>query len=117
MGRETSVTSAQFRFARCTVPGHLSKMAAPRVLRAVAVASFWLSLWTFAPAFTGSSPTANGRNLRVATEAAMRSTTGKERKYFDIFVTSPNTGMRTRMSVTKEVPLEQIKKDARAAFG
>merc|ERR1712151_1452767 len=41
----------------------------------------------------------------------------KERTYFEIFVTSPNTGMGTRMGVTPDVTLEQIKKDARVAFG
>mmetsp|Transcript_37130 Transcript_37130/g.81018 ORF Transcript_37130/g.81018 Transcript_37130/m.81018 type:complete len:138 (+) Transcript_37130:96-509(+) len=75
------------------------------------LASFVWALWTFAPAFTGSSLTASGRNLRVATNAKIK--TG----ICEIFVTSPNTGMRTRMGVTPEVPIEQIKKDARVAFG
>eukprot|EP00420_Gonyaulax_spinifera_P001150 CAMPEP_0197942782 /NCGR_PEP_ID=MMETSP1439-20131203/124585_1 /TAXON_ID=66791 /ORGANISM="Gonyaulax spinifera, Strain CCMP409" /LENGTH=241 /DNA_ID=CAMNT_0043566039 /DNA_START=81 /DNA_END=806 /DNA_ORIENTATION=- len=60
-----------------------------------------------APAFAGARPN-QGRQLRVATRAS---------DICEIFVTNPSVGMRTRMSVTPETPVDTIVKDARKALG
>eukprot|EP00404_Azadinium_spinosum_P006997 CAMPEP_0180453630 /NCGR_PEP_ID=MMETSP1036_2-20121128/19868_1 /TAXON_ID=632150 /ORGANISM="Azadinium spinosum, Strain 3D9" /LENGTH=61 /DNA_ID=CAMNT_0022460137 /DNA_START=84 /DNA_END=266 /DNA_ORIENTATION=+ len=61
-------------------------MAAIRRPLLCTLAAVVFALWTFAPAFTGSSLTSGGRNLRVAANAKIK--TG----ICEIFVTSPNTG-------------------------
>jgi len=63
------------------------------------------------PAFAGVQPAAKGRALRVARQAS---------SWYDdieVMVTIPNIGQRTRIEVTKEKKVDEVKKEARVLLG
>merc|ERR1712187_94066 len=71
---------------------------------------------TLMPAFAGVQPAAKGRALRVSQHAA---STGPASWYenIEVMVTIPNIGQRTRIEVTKEKKVDEVKKEARVLLG
>mmetsp|Transcript_97054 Transcript_97054/g.302139 ORF Transcript_97054/g.302139 Transcript_97054/m.302139 type:complete len:139 (+) Transcript_97054:77-493(+) len=76
----------------------------------LAAAALWALHAATSPAFAGARPAA-GRQPRVAARAE------EERKYFEIFVTQPSVGERTRMTVTKETTVDYIITECRKLLG
>eukprot|EP00411_Alexandrium_monilatum_P059395 CAMPEP_0175520778 /NCGR_PEP_ID=MMETSP0096-20121207/16682_1 /TAXON_ID=311494 /ORGANISM="Alexandrium monilatum, Strain CCMP3105" /LENGTH=137 /DNA_ID=CAMNT_0016823201 /DNA_START=64 /DNA_END=477 /DNA_ORIENTATION=+ len=87
-------------------------MAAQRpvlCLLAIATAMVWVLRVAIAPAFAGARPTP-GRQLRAATPL-------RASEFYEIFVTNPSVGERTRMSVTKDTTVESIITESRKLLG
>mmetsp|Transcript_72807 Transcript_72807/g.168766 ORF Transcript_72807/g.168766 Transcript_72807/m.168766 type:complete len:172 (+) Transcript_72807:69-584(+) len=110
---------------------------------ALAAAGVWLLRFTLAPAFAVTTVDANGRYRFVVAEApaaappapapapaapapapaapapvpAASAPVPARPRICEIFVTNPSVGMRTRMSVTDDTPVESIIPEARKAFG
>uniref|UniRef100_A0A7S4SQQ1 Uncharacterized protein n=1 Tax=Alexandrium monilatum TaxID=311494 RepID=A0A7S4SQQ1_9DINO len=78
-------------------------------LLAVASATVWMFRAALAPAFAGARP-APGRQLRSATPR-------RASELYEIFVTSPSVGERTRMSVARETTVESIITESRKLLG
>eukprot|EP00409_Alexandrium_fundyense_P004615 CAMPEP_0185903576 /NCGR_PEP_ID=MMETSP0196C-20130402/2840_1 /TAXON_ID=2932 /ORGANISM="Alexandrium fundyense, Strain CCMP1719" /LENGTH=135 /DNA_ID=CAMNT_0028622665 /DNA_START=81 /DNA_END=488 /DNA_ORIENTATION=+ len=73
----------------------------------IAAATVWMFRAVTVPAFAGMSRQL-GRPLRVATHAS---------EFYEIFVTNPSVGERSRMSVTPETTVDSIITESRKLLG
>eukprot|EP00409_Alexandrium_fundyense_P003459 CAMPEP_0185901458 /NCGR_PEP_ID=MMETSP0196C-20130402/811_1 /TAXON_ID=2932 /ORGANISM="Alexandrium fundyense, Strain CCMP1719" /LENGTH=135 /DNA_ID=CAMNT_0028620113 /DNA_START=120 /DNA_END=527 /DNA_ORIENTATION=+ len=74
---------------------------------AIAVAMVWMFRAVTVPAFVGVRQVPS-RQLNVGTRAA---------QFFEIFVTNPSVGERSRMSVTTETTVDSIITESRKLLG
>merc|ERR1719436_2287349 len=81
----------------------------------MAAMALWLlpSDTPLTPAFAGAQPAAKGRALRVI----RRGTGSSWYDDIEVMVTIPNIGQRTRIEVTKEKKVDEVKKEARVLLG
>merc|ERR1719168_491381 len=78
----------------------------------IAAMALWLVHTTLMPAFAGVQPATKGRALSVIQRGAS--------SWYDdieVMVTIPNIGQRTRIEVTKEKKVDEVKKEARVLLG